>query len=191
MQKSLSRIESFSNLKRLTVDTLVRTMTTSLNVCDLRTHNHELDEYAIVDFYFDEMNEQENLARAHFRREIHLVDDLKTNVLIENDILDFEKIVINSLIKIVSIKSCNVIILMKIKSRLYESVVKQLVNLRNSIVVSSKSQMLVLVHHDHLLERDFLFELESKCDISLFAHMIDAFLHSIMMRNEKNRVIQL
>lgn len=136
-------------------------MTISLNVRDLNTHNHESNEYAIVDFYLNDVNKQKNLARAHFRCEIHLIDDLKANVLIENDILDFEKIIIDSLTKTISINSCDVIITIEVKSRLYDSVVKQSINLRNIIIVSFNSQMLMLVHHDHLLERDFLFEFES------------------------------
>lgn len=99
-------------------------MTTSLNVRDIDTHNHESNEYVIVDFYFNEMNEQDNFARAHFRREIHLVDDLKANVLIENDILDFEDIVIDFSTKIATIKSCEIIIFVEVKSRLYDNVVK-------------------------------------------------------------------
>ncbi len=63
---------------------IIRRMTTSLNVRRLRINKHEILKYIIAIIYFIEIVE-EKFVRELIRREIHLIDDLKINMLIDND----------------------------------------------------------------------------------------------------------
>ena len=177
--------------KSQTSDTSIRKITISLSVRGLRIYKHNSDEYVIANFYFDELDTHDQLARAHFRRELNLIDDLKTNVFIEMNILDLERFNIDLFAKLVFIKSCDVTITLKVKSRAFDNAIIQSIHLRKITVMSSNSQILIVVHHDHLLERDFLFEFDSRNEVSLFAHIIDVSLHDVLIRNESNHAVQL
>ena len=53
--------------------------------------------------------------KIYFLREIHIVDDLKINILINNDIIKSKSINIITNKRIVIIENCEIIILIKIK----------------------------------------------------------------------------
>lgn len=122
-------------------------------------------------------------------REIHLVDDLKTNMLIENDLIDFEEITIDVTSKSIYIDSCDVIISMKVKiSRI---VVRTSMHARKTMIVSSRSKMIVSIHHNAISQnRNFLFELD-ELNLSLYAYLVNVEFRTILMRNDSNKVMQL
>ena len=65
----------------------VKTMITSITVRELNTMKHSIDKYVIVSMYFFEKNKHDEIVRAKITRKIHFVNNLKTNMLIENDVL--------------------------------------------------------------------------------------------------------
>jgi len=132
-----------------------------LNICNLNIYNYKFNKYTIVDFYINNIDKQENSTCVHFRQEIYLVDNLKANIFIDNNILDLEEIVIDFLTKIAFIKSCSVIISIKVKSCLYNNVVKQLVILQSTTIVFSNLQILIFIYYNYLSKQDFLFESKS------------------------------
>jgi hypothetical protein len=76
---------------------IIRRMTISLNVRELRINKHEISKYIIVNIYFAEKIIEEKFIRKVIRRKVHLIDDLKVNMLIENDILESENIFIDDI----------------------------------------------------------------------------------------------
>ena len=176
--------------KSQTSNTSIRTMTTSLSVRGLSIYKHDFNEYALVDFYFENTKNEKSI-RAHFRRELHLVDDLKVNVLVEMNVLEFEGFLINLDAKTTFIKSCEVIISIETKFRTFENTMHQSVHLQKTTIVFSNSKMLISVHHEHLFERDFMFEFDSRNEMTLFAHIVDASLHSVLVRNDDHKIVQL
>ena len=91
-------------------------MIISFFVRELNINRHFTFEYVIVFIYFVDKNTIDKKIKICFRREIHIVDDLKTNMLIENDIIDLKIFIINLNNKIVRINNCNVIVLIEIRS---------------------------------------------------------------------------
>ena len=61
------------------------------------------------------------------RREIHLINNLKINLLFDNNIINFKKIVIDIVNKSIIINNINAIITLKI--RLTKNVVQKLIHL--------------------------------------------------------------
>jgi hypothetical protein len=119
------------------------------------------------------------------------VKELKVNMLIENDILRSEEIIIDIQQKTAIICSCqNMIIEIKIhqrKSFVRKNIINQFVN-----IISLESYAKISYKVKNLSEdRDFLFESSSEVSIFIYAHVIDARITEIMMRNEFERIMKI
>ena len=76
---------------------------------ELNINKYMFDEYVIIDMYF--LSQQNNkFVMIKIIREIYLIDDLKINILIDNDCIDSKKISVNNAQDTAHINSCNVII---------------------------------------------------------------------------------
>ena len=68
------------------------------NFIKVRNINHRLHdnfEYIELNFYvFDKLFDDSSII-IHFKREIHIIDDFRVNVLLEINIINFEKIILN------------------------------------------------------------------------------------------------
>ena len=67
--------------------------------------------------YFTKKNKNKNFVKIFISREIHLIDDLKTNIFIKNKILNLKKFDIFLLTSSIYIKNCDVIISIFVKNR--------------------------------------------------------------------------
>jgi len=83
---------------------------------NLDTLKHLSNKYVIVFIYFSNKDKNENFVIAKITREVYLVENLKINILIKNNLIDFEKIVINIIDKLIFINNCNVIVFLKVKT---------------------------------------------------------------------------
>lgn len=89
------------------LDTLIRIMILSIIVRNLNDIKHRIDEYIIAFMYFSKIKNEKSIF-AKIAREIHLIDNLKTNMLIENDLINLEKIVIDVISKFAHIENSKV-----------------------------------------------------------------------------------
>ncbi len=62
-------------------------MVTSLNVRGIDVSKHQTDEYVTVLPYIPGVDEQGKKVQACIKRELHLIDNLRVNMLIENDVI--------------------------------------------------------------------------------------------------------
>lgn len=62
-------------------------MATPITVRCLGANKHIINQYAITDIYIPAKDSQEQKVIAHIRSEIHLVEELKANILIGTDIM--------------------------------------------------------------------------------------------------------
>lgn len=70
-------------------------MATPLKVRGMGTSKHKTDEYVLETLYFPAISNEGQQVVACIRRELHLVDNLRANILIGNDIIDAEGITID------------------------------------------------------------------------------------------------
>lgn len=87
-------------------NTPIRKMAISITILGLEANQHATDKYTISDIYIPAKNTQEQLVTAHIRREVHLVPDLKSNMLIETDIMTPKQFVLDLSKKSAFIGSC-------------------------------------------------------------------------------------
>jgi hypothetical protein len=170
---------------------IIRRMITFLNVRDLEINKHETFEYIIASIYFAEKIIQKKLIREVIRREVHLIDDFKVNMLIENDILDLEDIFINDVNNKVIIASCqHMIISIEIRT-LTKEMINKVFNVRFITIISSYSMIIISIHHSNLSSnRNFLFE-SADLIISMYAHTLNNFISDVMIKNESSRSIKI
>jgi len=83
---------------------------------DLDTFKHSSNEYAILSLYFFSKNNEDNLVMTKITQEVHLMNDFKINMLIENNLIDFEEIIIDVVSKSIFINNCDVIVSIKVKT---------------------------------------------------------------------------
>jgi transcriptional regulator with AAA-type ATPase domain len=84
-------------------------MTSLLIVKDIEANVHEIKEYVNFSIYLSSKNDLTRTIKIY--REMHLVKELKTNMLIKNDILVSKNIIIDVQQKRITIRSCESLII--------------------------------------------------------------------------------
>ena len=103
-------------LKAQASNVQIKIMIIFLSIFELSINRYSTFEYVIVLIYFVDKNTTDKKIEICFRRETHIVDDLKANMLIKNDIIDSEIFIINLNNKTARIDNCNVIVSIEIRS---------------------------------------------------------------------------
>ena len=163
-------------------------MTHFITVRDLDTIKHSTDKYAIVSMYFLEKNKNDKIFKTKIIRKIHLMNNLKTNMLIENDVLESKKFDIFISISSVSIDSCDVIISIFIRNRFtFQSTSVHFIKF---CIVSSRTEISISIHRISLSDRDYFFEL-TKANFSIYCHIVDTITNVVLVRNDKNKIVKI
>ncbi len=175
-------------LKRLS-EAHIHLMTSSLIVKDIDANVHEIKEYVNFSIYLSSKNNPIKMTEIH--REMHLMKNLKANMLIDNDILKPKKIIIDVQDKKTIIRNCqDLIIDVKIHQResfVRRNVVAQFVN----IILSESYAKIPYKMKDLLSNRDFLFKSSSAISIFIYAHVIDARTTEVIVRNEFAKAMKI
>ena len=167
---------------------LIRIIIIFITIRDLKTDKHIINKYVIVFIIFTEKNNKENDIRVMFRREAHIINNLKTNILMKNEIINFEKIFINFEKSTARINSCSVIIF--IKMRTFNKTVFKSIHLRKTITIFSRSEISVSMHHFNISDnRNFLFESDEIFHLIIYIHMIDIIINVVILQNDFDRSI--
>ena len=176
---------------------IIKQLSSSISMRNIDNIMHHIFDYVVLTLYFDDQLVDKNVAIDKFQIEIHLIDDLKINIFIDNDVFIVQQIKLNLAQQIVQLNSyqnfiafINVLIKQKIE-------IKRIIRVKNIVIVSIKVTINVSMSYNENLsaDRDFLFE--SQCakylddDDDVLIHIIDAEFHHVMIRNIINHVVQL
>jgi hypothetical protein len=122
--------------------------------------------------------------------ETHLINNLKTNIFIEINIINFKKIVVDFITCIARIKSCKIIILIEI--RISNNIILKLIYFKKSIIISSQSNLLVKIHYFAILKnRNFLFKLNKISYFINYVYLINVITKTIILKNDTNMLIYI
>ena len=124
---------------------------------------HPCSEYALVDLWIPSVTLQGETVLAKLRREIHLVDTLRANVLVGMDVIGTEGLVIDVPARRSTIRSCqDVTFPIDVKKRTGKPV-KRTVLSASEISLPPTSVTAVGVRFGDALppDRDFIFEGET------------------------------
>ena len=106
------------------------------------------------------MNKKENKILIYIRRELYLIDNLRTKILIENDILELKNIVINIIDEKAYIDSYKTSIKISIKSR--DEFIQRKIYIKFTTIIFARSNVLLSIKVvDLSTNLNFLFEFSS------------------------------
>ena len=166
----------------------IKTMTSSIIVNELKTTKHSTNKYVIVFMYFPDKDQNDKSATTLITKEIHLVDNLKTNILIENDILESEKFDVFISTSSAHIESCDIIISIFVRNRSTSRIAS--VHSTKIMIISSQIEQIVRIHKISLSERDYIFE-SADVNFFIYSHLIDITIDAILIRNDNNKKIKI
>jgi hypothetical protein len=174
-------------LKRLS-KAHIHLMISFLTVREIGVNVHETKKYVNFSIYLSSKDDK-NMTEIH--RKMHLVEDLKANMLIENDILESKEIIIDIQEKKVIISSCqNMIIEVKIHQK--ESFVRRnVINQFVSVISLDFYAKILYKIRDLSTNRNFLFESFSEVSVFIYAHVIDVKTIDVIVRNESEKSMKI
>ena len=166
----------------------IKIMITFILIRELDVDKHMTVEYAILSMYFfDQKNDV--TIKTKITREIHLIDNLKTNMLLNNDVIESEKIDVNISNKSIYIDSCEVIVSLEVRTS--RVIVQISIHARKITVIFSHNELILSMHYIIVsFDRDYLFEL-NELNLSFYAYLIDSIFKHIVVRNEDSQVVHI
>ena len=76
-------------------DVIIFRIFSLFKIREIEFFRHEILKYLITFYYFLNVDDKENEVFVYIYRKIYIVNNLRIKMLIENNIIDFEKIIIN------------------------------------------------------------------------------------------------
>ena len=174
--------------KSIAKNVSIRTIIISITIRDLKINKHFTVKYVIVSMYFSEKNEKREAVKTKITREVHLMNNLKTNMLIKNDILKSKKFDIFTFTSSAYIESCETVISIFIKNR--SAFRTTSVHFTKTRIISFHVEISILIHKILLFERDYLFE-SAETNFFIYSYIVDTITNVILVRNNDNRLIRI
>ena len=167
--------------KKQVSNVFIKIMITFISVRDLDVDKHMTIEYVILFMYFfDQKNDV--TIKAKIIRKIHLIDNLKINMLLSNDVIESKKIDISISNKSIYIDNCEIIASFEVRTS--RAIVQISVHARKTTVIFSHNELIFSMHYTIVsFDWDYLFE-SNEFNFSLYAHLIDSIFKHIVVRNE-------
>ena len=147
-------IENRVYVKRIFFFILIRQLTISLSVREIENNIHSFSEYIVVNLFINNhviINEKKTSTTNRFLIEIHIVDELKINLLINNNVFNTQRTLLNLKTQIATLINCrNLKIFINIIAKKNVDQ-KRIIRSKNSFKMSTKVivQMLI-VYYDNL-----------------------------------------
>ena len=165
----------------------IRTMASPITVRGLGSNTHQTSEYVVTPLCFP----GKEVTAITASREIHIVDDLKANILVGMDIMVPEQIDILASQSKASIGSCGTTVSIEMRARSGRAV-SHPVHVKKSLVVPPHSQVQIPIHHHNgsLPDRNFFFE-PDELNLTLYAHLVDLSTIAILAKNDLDRAVQI
>lgn len=155
-------------------------MIISIIVRDLNVNKHQINKYAFASIHFKEKNAVDEIVRTVITRKIHLIKNLEVNLLINNDIFDFELIDISTSTNLTHIKSCEIIISILIKTRFN---LQQLsIYTFKTTIVLFEIELLLKIYNIFLSNRDYFFEFANTINFFIYVHVVNFEIKFILIK---------
>ena len=175
----------------------IRKMASPVPVRGLGNRIVMTDEYVILTLYIDGIAKDGTPKTACLTTEVHLIDDLKANMLIGNDTMVPQGIAIDYDSQTIKFAKCeNLAAPIDILTR-SEPHAKRTIKAKNAVMVPPRSTIDVPVIYNGSIpqDRDFLFEPGCQQDLGVnggvFAHLVDSSLSFVQVYNATDAPVKL
>ena len=160
----------------------ISTMSTLTNIRGIGTSKHESAQFAALSLYFPGEDQAGQQVYASIRCELHLVDGLRANILVGNNILSPEGFAININKNRALIRSCGVTIPINAKQR-GQFFRRKLLASDENVVPPRSETMIPLAPVSLPDDRDFLFYPTTQSNLTLYVHIVDHMTTKIIVSN--------
>ena len=178
----------------------VRQLVTSLSIRDIKNTIYSSNKYIVIDVFINNYIKKNNKrisAIDKFLIEIHIVDDLKTNLLLSNNVFKAQRAAININTQTATLANCNNLIVSINITTKKNADQKRIVKIKVDFKVSTEIIVKVSIFfHDSLFnDRNFLFEPQCQQPLNhesdVFAHIVNATINYVIIRNTNQLLIIL
>lgn len=168
----------------------ISTILVLLKVRGIGASKHESRNFVLMMIYIPGINEKGCEVYASISYELHLVDGLKVNMLVGNDVLCIESFAIKLSTSSTLIHSCSVKI--NINARQYSEFLRHKTLASTSTIMPSRSQALVVFQHIELPNsHDFLFCPFSQQHLTLYSYFLNHTSTKVLVRNNADHAIKI
>ena len=179
----------------------IKKLILSISIRDINNIMHYIFDYIIINCYFDNylsnnINDQISIINK-FDVEIHLINDLKINLLIDNNVFIAQRVKIDLITQSVQLSNCqNLVALIDIIFK-KNSNLKYIIRFKQIINVFVNFTIMIFVnYHDNLSnDKNFLFESQYvqqrflNTNDNVFVYIINVLLNNVIIRNVNNDVV--
>ena len=180
-------------MKKLLPQAVISRISSSLKIRGVGSSQHETSEYLITPCYFLGINKQNNKVLTCIRREIHIVNGLRANMLIKNDFIGPKEIIIDVVKEKTYIDSCKTSIM--VTARQCGQFIRRKIHALLITKIPSHSEKFIPIFTSSLSlpnDRDYMFKLTKQiANVVLFAHMVDSGIFIVLARNDSDRQIEI
>ena len=175
-------------------------MTASINVKSIENAHKKCDIYVLFALYLN--GESKGVfAREYFRREVHVVKNLKCKLFLEMNILKAKQVTINLTNKTMIIPTCkDLIVLIRIAPK-PNARIRRVIHFKNQAVISFKSvtQISIYMKNNSLSDdRNYFFESNQQQLTTSLKQLDDFYTHvchdnvaEIHVKNDKNMTVRI
>ncbi len=168
----------------------INTMPVPLKVRGIGASKHESGHFALTTLYIPGTDEKGREVYASITCELHLVDRLKANMLVGNDVLCTEGFALNLYNSSALIHSCGVRI--GINARQHSKFLRHKALASAPTIIPPHSEALVAFQRIKLPDsRDFLFSSAPQHHLTLDSHLLDHTSTKILVRNDAGHAIKI
>lgn len=181
-------------------DLVIKRLDRSIFVWDIGNTIHHISEYAMIEICVTSQLKNDFTIISHvvkFSMKIHIVNDLKTNILINMNVMRFQKMKLDAKNNTLIIDACkDFVVFIDIVTKLVSNI-KRIVRSRKKMTISTHFIVLIpIIYYEDLSnDRDMLFEsqclIELSIDDEIMTYIVDSSLSKILVRNTNNISIQL
>ncbi len=167
----------------------IRTMASPAIVKGLGKAKHEVNRFVRTSIYLPGKTDIGEPVIGELTVDLHLVDDLKANILLGMDVVGPEDIDVITSKKHLYVGSCGMRMPIEIRPRGTE--VRRAIKAKQDVLIHPGQQVSIPIHyHATLPERDLLFE-PDESELTLYAHIVDSSVEAVLARNDSDVPITL
>lgn len=161
-----------------------------MKVNGIEASKHESAQFIELSLFLPGENNKGQKVYTFFKCELHLVEGLKANMLIRNNICTPKNFVLNIGLGYTIVGSCKVKI--TINARQKGQFLRRKLLAENNRVVSSRSEVMIPILPVSLPNnRDFLFHLATQTNLMLYMHIVDHETLKVLVRNTSDQSLRI
>ena len=162
----------------------------SIRIREIDFRQHDNSQYVKLNFYIHDKTTIDKSVTIHFRREVHIVDELKIKIFIDMNIIESETIdvLINS--NTLHVENCEitVLIIIKLKSnderinRIIRAITVVTISFHFTIAITMKFRdKFVSANRNYFFHS--IFDVKLKSNDDFFFHIVDVNVDVVQIRN--------